>query len=85
QRVSNGVTSTATVSPSTKSSPVSLDDKKILVGYRVGAGVDFAMTDNVMLRAEYHYSDFGKKKFYRDQFEVNYKSNNFRVGVAYKF
>ncbi|WP_336278838.1 outer membrane protein [Bartonella sp. CB175] len=61
------------------------DETKSLVGYTLGAGVDFAITDNVMVRAEYRYSDFGKKKFGKDKYEVSYKTNDFRVGVAYKF
>ncbi|MEL6093471.1 outer membrane protein [Bartonella schoenbuchensis] len=63
----------------------SLSGSKTLVGYTLGAGVDFAMTDSVMLRAEYRYSDFGKKTFVDDSIEVNHKTNDFRVGVAYKF
>ncbi|WP_375645967.1 outer membrane protein [Bartonella sp. TT29SHDZB] len=61
------------------------DDTKTMVGFTIGGGVDFAMTDNVLLRAEYRYSDFGKKKFANDTREFNYKTNDFRVGVAYKF
>ncbi|MCZ2328090.1 outer membrane protein [Bartonella sp. F02] len=62
-----------------------LDETKTMVGYTFGAGVDFAMTDSVILRAEYRYSDFGKKKFGRDTRNIEYKTNNFRFGVAYKF
>ncbi|WP_208442595.1 outer membrane protein, partial [Bartonella raoultii] len=51
----------------------------------LGAGVDFAMTDNVLLRAEYRYSDYGKKKYFKDTAELQYRTNDFRVGVAYKF
>ncbi|PIT70814.1 outer membrane protein [Bartonella tribocorum] len=61
------------------------DSTKTMVGFTVGGGVDFAMTDNVLLRAEYRYSDYGKKKFMNDVHEFNYKTNDFRVGVAYKF
>ncbi|WP_455482616.1 porin [Bartonella sp. B35(2025)] len=61
------------------------DEKKSLVGYVLGAGIDLAMADNVIMRAEYRYSDFGKKKFARDTHEISYKTNDFRVGVAYKF
>ncbi|EJF79572.1 hypothetical protein MCO_01138 [Bartonella sp. DB5-6] len=60
------------------------DDTKMMIGYTLGGGVDFAMADNVILRAEYRYSDFGKKKF-KDEIELNYKTNDFRIGVAYKF
>lgn len=61
------------------------DEKKTMIGYTLGGGVDFAMTDNVLVRAEYRYSDFGKKKFLQDKLEMGYKANDFRVGVAYKF
>ncbi|EJF92864.1 porin family protein [Bartonella taylorii] len=61
------------------------DEKKTMVGYTFGGGVDFAMADNVIVRAEYRYSDFGKKKFAHEMLEMGYKTNDFRVGVAYKF
>ncbi|GAA5098373.1 outer membrane protein [Bartonella acomydis] len=61
------------------------DETKTMVGYTLGGGVDFAMLDNVILRAEYRYSDFGKKKFVEERLEIKYKTNDFRVGVAYKF
>ncbi|MGF7157566.1 outer membrane protein [Bartonella heixiaziensis] len=61
------------------------DESKTFFGYTLGAGVDLAMTNNVIVRAEYRYSDFGKKKFSNDKYETSYKTNDFRVGVAYKF
>ncbi|WP_208437740.1 porin [Bartonella taylorii] len=62
-----------------------IDKTKMFIGFTLGGGIDFAMTDNVLLRAEYRYSDFGKKKFVKDGNEFSYKTNDFRVGVAYKF
>ncbi|AQX19207.1 outer membrane protein [Bartonella sp. WD16.2] len=81
------VESTSVEKPSTSvEKPLeNLSDSKTMVGYTLGAGVDFAMTDSVMLRAEYRYSDFGKKTFVNDSIEVDFKTNDFRVGVAYKF
>ncbi|EJF83614.1 outer membrane protein [Bartonella rattimassiliensis] len=61
------------------------DETKTMIGYTIGGGIDFALLDNVIVRAEYRYFDFGKKKFAKEKFEVNYKTNDFRVGVAYKF
>lgn len=61
------------------------DETKTMIGYTLGGGIDFSMLDNVIIRAEYRYSDFGKKKFVKEKLEVNYKTNDFRVGVAYKF
>ncbi|UNE54794.1 outer membrane protein [Bartonella machadoae] len=61
------------------------DEKKTMIGYTFGGGIDFAMTDNVIMRAEYRYSDYGRKKFANEKIEIGYKTNDFRVGVAYKF
>ncbi|WP_039760884.1 outer membrane protein [Bartonella queenslandensis] len=61
------------------------DKSKTMVGFTIGGGIDFAMTDNVLLRAEYRYSDYGKKAFVEDGDKIAYKTNDFRVGVAYKF
>ncbi|EJF90267.1 outer membrane protein [Bartonella tamiae] len=60
---------------------------KTMTGWTVGAGFDYAMTDNVILRAEYRYTDFGDKDFGNDNFKYNvdYRTNDVRVGVAYKF
>ncbi|QEE08557.1 porin family protein [Bartonella kosoyi] len=63
----------------------SSDETATMVGFTIGGGIDFAMTDNVLLRAEYRYSDYGKKKFFAKEKEYNFKTNDFRVGVAYKF
>ncbi|UTO29283.1 outer membrane protein [Bartonella harrusi] len=60
------------------------DVTKTMFGYTLGGGIDFAMTDNLIMRAEYRYSDFGKKKF-DDKIEIKYKTNDFRAGIAYKF
>ncbi|AGF76393.1 outer membrane protein [Bartonella vinsonii] len=61
------------------------DETQTMVGYTVGGGLDFAMTDNVIMRAEYRYSDFAKQKFADDTLKISSKINNFRVGLAYKF
>ncbi|WP_455481090.1 outer membrane protein [Bartonella sp. B12(2025)] len=66
-------------------SNLSHDEKKVMVGYTFGGGIDFAVTNNIIMRAEYRYLDFGKKKFAHKKIEMGYKTNDFRVGVAYKF
>lgn len=58
------------------------------VGWTAGAGVDYAVTDNILLRFEYRYTDLGSKNFsFEDtlKHETSYKTNDVRVGVAYKF
>lgn len=63
-----------------------------LTGWTIGAGVDYAVTDNVLVRLEYRYADYGDKtntythtsgQTFKET--VDYKSNDVRVGVAYKF
>ncbi|WP_208435001.1 porin [Bartonella phoceensis] len=61
------------------------DKTKMFVGYTLDYGIDFAITDNVLFRAEYRYSNFGKKKFGKGGNEVSYKTNDLRIGIAYRF
>ncbi len=62
-------------------------DSTTAVGWTVGGGVESAVTDNVIVRAEYRYSDFGKDKFDLGNGTVKSKYDEHRVmgGVAYKF
>jgi len=58
------------------------------VGWNVGAGIDYAMTDHIILRGEYRFTDFGDKtpKFDGDyKYKSEYNQNDIRIGVAYKF
>lgn len=69
----------------------SSSQSKTLTGWTAGAGVDYAATDNIIVRLEYRYTDYGRKDFtfsdgvdsvsVRDKF----KTNEIRLGVAYKF
>ncbi|MGU3401357.1 outer membrane protein [Brucellaceae bacterium D45D] len=67
---------------------LSASESKTRTGWTIGGGVDYAATDNVILRLEYRYTDFGKKDL---DFGVNaglenkFKSNDIRLGIAYKF
>lgn len=58
-------------------------------GWTLGGGVDYAMTDSVIVRAEYRYSDFGSENFSDvpvwQNHAVDLKTNDIRLGVAYKF
>lgn len=62
-----------------------LNERKTMIGYTIGGGFDFAITDNILFRTEYRYMDFGKKKFAEDELKINYKVNSFRFGFAWKF
>lgn len=56
-------------------------------GFTVGAGVDYALKDNILLRAEYRYNDYGKKTTDIGNLNVERKlsTNDLRLGIAYKF
>ncbi|WP_412058481.1 outer membrane protein [Bartonella sp. DGB2] len=59
-----------------------------MLGLTVGAGFDFAITDNVLARAEYRYNDFGSKDFtFSETNKVKYAltDQDIRVGIAFKF
>ncbi|RCL00169.1 MAG: outer membrane immunogenic protein [Candidatus Tokpelaia sp. JSC188] len=62
---------------------------KTQAGWTLGVGVDYAMTDSIFLRAEYRYTDLGKKVYYISDIDadtrIKYNSDDFRIGVAYKF
>jgi outer membrane immunogenic protein len=53
-------------------------------GWTIGAGVEYAFTDNVVGRVEYRYTDFGSEIFDEDA-EVDLSTNEVRFGIAYKF
>jgi outer membrane immunogenic protein len=59
------------------------------VGYTVGAGAEYALTNNVTLKSEYLYTDLGKLKLddnAGNRFgEVKAPFHTVRVGVNYKF
>ena len=62
-------------------------DSKTNLGWTVGGGAEYAITDNVSTRAEYRYTDYGKDSYspggVRDK--VDRDEHRVMVGVAYKF
>lgn len=64
---------------------VNFDASENFTGWTVGAGVDYAFTDNVIGRVEYRYYDFGDQEIgdFLDDVDINF--NTVTVGVAYKF
>ncbi|WP_421359015.1 MULTISPECIES: outer membrane protein [Agrobacterium] len=62
-------------------------DKKddILIGWTAGGGVEHALTDNILVRGEYRYSDFGNKDFGSSIGEFGATQHKVLVGASYKF
>ncbi|MEJ5901032.1 outer membrane protein [Ochrobactrum teleogrylli] len=66
---------------------IGFSESKTLTGWTIGGGVDYAATDNLILRLEYRYTDYGDKDLDFGGLSVNndFKTNEVRLGVAYKF
>ena len=63
-------------------------DTKTSVGWTLGAGVEHAITDNVIARVEYRYTDYGKDTFNLGGVKVRGGSNHehrVMAGLAFKF
>jgi outer membrane immunogenic protein len=60
---------------------VSISDT--LNGWTIGAGVDYALTDRVIARAEYRYNDYGSKVV--DTTDVDFNQHIVQVGLGVKF
>ncbi len=60
-------------------------------GYTIGAGVEYAITNNISARAEYRYTDFGKSSWTGtvdgSAVAASFKTTDHavRVGVSYRF
>ena len=63
------------------------DSHELLLGWALGAGLDYAVRNNLMLRIEYRLNSFGTKKIGSDLLsaKIRYHTNDVRLGVAYKF
>lgn len=63
-----------------------------LVGWTLGAGAEYAITDNWILRGEYRYTEFDEEEFVSDtggrseeDFTARIRTHDVRIGAAYKF
>lgn len=62
-------------------------ETRALQGGTVGAGIDYAINDHIILRTEYRYTDYGTESFSLGLLkrELELKTHDIRLGVAYKF
>jgi opacity protein-like surface antigen len=64
---------------------------KNFTGFNVGAGIDWAITPNVIARLEYIFDDYGSptittaKWDWNDRKLTDYYDNTVRVALAFKF
>ncbi|CAN7598981.1 outer membrane protein [Pararhizobium sp. LjRoot238] len=57
----------------------------ILIGWTAGGGVEHAVTDNILVRGEYRYSDFGNKDFGSGIGDFGATQQKVLFGASYKF
>jgi len=65
----------------------SWSNDKTAVGWTVGGGIEYAVTNNWSVRAEYRYTDYGHIDSYYGNANYNKHDtqNSVRVGFSYKF
>ncbi len=59
-------------------------DDQSYVGWVIGAGVQFALADNLTANVEARYADYGTQTFF-DEPEVGLTDTSVRVGIDYHF
>ena len=68
--------------------PAVLSDRNGRAGYALGAGIEYAFTNNISAKAEYLYTSLGNKTAFAgtaDQARVGLKSSAVKVGLNYHF
>ncbi|MGC4025301.1 MAG: porin family protein [Mesorhizobium sp.] len=62
-------------------------DRNTMLGWTAGAGVDVKVTENMFVRGEYRYTDFGSEDFTTGSGtrSVDSKDNRVSLGVGFKF
>lgn len=58
-------------------------ENKTLNGWTIGAGFDYAVTDNVFTRVEYRYNDFGERNILG--VDSDFSQSVVNVGIGVKF
>ena len=72
---------------SLKVTDVGGSDRNTMLGWTAGAGVDVKVSDNVFVRGEYRYTDFGAESFTTGSGtrDVDSQDNRVQFGVGMKF
>lgn len=59
------------------------------IGWTIGAGAEYAVTDRVTLRGEYRFSDYGSERVLDPvdwwTNDTDLKVHDIRIGIAYRF
>lgn len=89
----SNIATTATLTP-TGATPLKINDhSETMLGWTAGVGIDCAVADNLLVRLEYRYNDYGKKTIpYSNatpsttfRYDLRHRSQNAILGIAYRF
>lgn len=62
-----------------------LSDTATHIGWTVGVGAEVMVSDDVSLKAEYRYSDYGAEGYYFDSIDAGFSTHAATVGVNFHF
>ncbi|MBE7733939.1 outer membrane protein [Devosia faecipullorum] len=69
--------------------PTDTTDRQTHFGWTIGAGAEYAVTDNMILRAEYLYTDLGTRNYHANNrpggIDTKMNFGTLRAGVSFKF
>jgi outer membrane immunogenic protein len=63
-------------------------DSQTHVGFTIGGGIEYALTDKVLLRAEYLYDNYGEANYEDEEgneYDVDLTAQSVRAAVSFKF
>jgi outer membrane immunogenic protein len=63
-------------------------DSQTHVGFTIGGGIEYALTDSVLLRAEYFYDNYGEANYEDEEgneYDVDLTAQTVRAAVSFKF
>jgi len=71
----------------TTSTPAFMSQNKIATGYNLGAGIEYAFTNNISAKAEYLYTSLGSKNYFNGSNVVptGLHYSTVRAGINYHF
>lgn len=59
-------------------------DDNTLWGWTIGAGLEYAVADNITVKGEYLYADYDGETYF-DAFDSDFTTHTVRLGLNYKF
>lgn len=62
------------------------EDSAVHIGWTIGGGVEFAVTENIIARAEYLYDDYGSADYtlFGSNWSQDINSHTVRVGLSFR-